>query len=238
MMVDKGIMQQVRELLMEGKSSQEVIALGYAPGSVYKVQRQLRFNSRDKQPVSAQPGPEIHVSVVDTEALTRLEAENAELGTKMAELLQEVEEVTSLQHQLAQLQRLCEEWVTKVGQSQEEGSQYAQKQQHRIETLEQQVEGPNEVIYLLGLLVYHLDVHHRQQIHRWPPEPADRDLQPSDQGYHALLLWLRQWLAEAVADIKRRQRFGLSTGFKGLGPNVHPQQLLRHQSYLNRPSPK
>jgi DNA repair ATPase RecN len=142
--------------------------LGYAPGSVYKVQRQLRFNSGDKQQVSAQPEPELQVSVVDAEAVARIEGpetENAEVRTQMAELLQEVERASSLLHQLGQLQRLCEGLVTEVGQSQEEISKYAQKQQHRIETLEQQVERLNEVIYLLGLLVYHLDVHHRQQIH-------------------------------------------------------------------------
>ena len=38
----RGIMQQVRELLSQGKDSREVIQLGYAPGTVYKVQRQLR----------------------------------------------------------------------------------------------------------------------------------------------------------------------------------------------------
>jgi hypothetical protein len=236
MMVDKGIMQEIREHLARGQSSQEVIALGYAPGSVYKVQRQLRHSSGEKE-TAARTTPEIQVSVVDTEALARLEAENAELGTQMAELLQEVEKVTSLQYQLDQLQGRFEKLGTAVTQSQQEIIRRAQGQQ-RIETLEQQVQRLDEVIALLGLLAYHLDVHHRQQIHGWSPDPADRDLQPSDQGYHALQLRLRQWLAEAVTDIKRRQRFGLSTGFKDLAPNIHPQQLLRHQNYLNRPSPK
>jgi hypothetical protein len=41
-MDNKGVMQQIREHLAQGKSSQQVIALGYSPGSVYKVQRQMR----------------------------------------------------------------------------------------------------------------------------------------------------------------------------------------------------
>jgi len=41
-MENRGIMQQVRELLSQGKPSREVIQLGYAPGTVYKVQRQVR----------------------------------------------------------------------------------------------------------------------------------------------------------------------------------------------------
>lgn len=36
----KGIMEQVRELLSPGKTSGKVIAKGYAPGTVYRVQRQ------------------------------------------------------------------------------------------------------------------------------------------------------------------------------------------------------
>jgi len=106
----EGIKRQIGGHLIEGKSSQEAIALGYAPGSVYKVQRQLRFNSGDKQQVSAQPEPELQVSVVDAEAVARIEGpetENAEVRTQMAELLQEVERASSLLHQLGQLQRLC-----------------------------------------------------------------------------------------------------------------------------------
>lgn len=37
-----GIMAEIRTLLSQGKSSREVIALGYKAGTVYKVQRQLR----------------------------------------------------------------------------------------------------------------------------------------------------------------------------------------------------
>jgi len=41
-MQDHGIFQEIRELLALGKPSREVIEMGYAPGSVYKAQRQLR----------------------------------------------------------------------------------------------------------------------------------------------------------------------------------------------------
>jgi hypothetical protein len=40
--VSSGIMEEIRTLLSQGKSSGEIIALGYKPGSVYKVQRLLR----------------------------------------------------------------------------------------------------------------------------------------------------------------------------------------------------
>ena len=41
-MQDHGILQDIRDLLALGKPSREVIEMGYAPGSVYKAQRQLR----------------------------------------------------------------------------------------------------------------------------------------------------------------------------------------------------
>ncbi|MFC2041931.1 hypothetical protein ACFLTV_00295 [Chloroflexota bacterium] len=39
---DSRIMEQIRELLLAGNSSRQVIKLGYRPGSVYGVLRQLR----------------------------------------------------------------------------------------------------------------------------------------------------------------------------------------------------
>jgi predicted RNase H-like nuclease (RuvC/YqgF family) len=172
----KGVLQQIREHLVQGKSSQEVIALGYAPGSVYKIQRHLRRSSGEKEQASVRTTPEASVSVLDAEAMARmeqLETENAQLRTLMAELRQEIERATSLQYQL---QQRFEGLITKARQPQEQISRHVQEQQHRIEALEQQVQRLDEVVCLLGLLVYHLDMHHRQQIHRWPPDPADRDL--------------------------------------------------------------
>jgi hypothetical protein len=40
--MSSNIMQGIRNLLSQGKSSREVIQLGYAPGTVYKVQRQMK----------------------------------------------------------------------------------------------------------------------------------------------------------------------------------------------------
>ncbi len=50
-----GTMQEVRELLGSGASSAQVIGQGYAPGTVYKVQRELRKGPRDTAVVLAQP---------------------------------------------------------------------------------------------------------------------------------------------------------------------------------------
>jgi hypothetical protein len=51
-MTSNSIMQDIRNLLSQGRSSREVIQLGYAPGTVYKVQRRLR---RTGQPEGQAP---------------------------------------------------------------------------------------------------------------------------------------------------------------------------------------
>jgi hypothetical protein len=125
---------------------------------------------------------------------------------------------------------------TEATQSQQEIIRCAQRQQ-RIETLERQIQRLDEVVCLLSLLVYHLDVHHRQQIHRWLPDPADRHLQPSDQGYRTLQQGLRALLAEAMTDVKKRRQFGLPIGFKNLIQDVDPKLLPRLTHLSRQPKP-
>jgi DNA repair exonuclease SbcCD ATPase subunit len=69
-------MQDIRTLLSQGKSSAEVIALGYKPPTVYKVQRQLRHKQSDgKAPV--QLGDQDQ-SITGREEQDELSAEDAE----------------------------------------------------------------------------------------------------------------------------------------------------------------
>ena len=51
----RGIMEQIRAHLGQGKSSRELIDMGFAPGTVFKVQRQVRKNSPapQREPVQA-----------------------------------------------------------------------------------------------------------------------------------------------------------------------------------------
>ena len=68
-----GIMEDIRSLLNEGKASADVIALGYAPSSVYKAQRQLRkATDRTDQPVT-----QVLVTNMASEGWSELREENA-----------------------------------------------------------------------------------------------------------------------------------------------------------------
>ena len=76
-MASNNIMQDIRNLLSEGKSSGEVIALGYKPPTVYKVQRQLR---QKQQPNGRAPLQlmDQDQSITDREGPDELSAEDAE----------------------------------------------------------------------------------------------------------------------------------------------------------------
>jgi len=66
-----GVMKHIRELLKKGKSSREVIDMGYAPGTVYKILRQVRANGGITLPVNR--------------ALTRISNVPASLADTMSE---------------------------------------------------------------------------------------------------------------------------------------------------------
>ena len=94
-MTGTGIMAEIRDLLSQGKTSSEVIALGYKPPTVYKVQRQL--NKRGPDNIKAlnlgnDPAP--------LAAPAHLQAENAELQQRIAMLKAELTEAASLRSEL------------------------------------------------------------------------------------------------------------------------------------------
>src|SRR5918996_2911499 len=75
-MASNSIMQDIGNLLSQGKSSREVIQLGYATGTVYKVQRQLRQQQQNRKgPVQKM---EREQSMSEREAPDELSAEDAE----------------------------------------------------------------------------------------------------------------------------------------------------------------
>ena len=84
-----GAMQEVREQLERGVSSGAIIAKGYAPGTVYKVQRQFR-RSQDRSDHSL-PNPEpTATSTAPTAAdirIAALEFENGRLQDEVFFLL-------------------------------------------------------------------------------------------------------------------------------------------------------
>ena len=67
-----GIMEDIRSLLNEGRTSAEVISMGHAPSSVYKAQRQVRkATDRTEQPMT-----QVLVTNMASEGWTELREEN------------------------------------------------------------------------------------------------------------------------------------------------------------------
>ncbi len=116
-MLGNGIMQEIRTLLSQGKSSGEVIALGYKPPTVYKVQRQLKRKGQDNRGAPVQRIAQGLVANADTEALADLEAENWELRRRAEMLEAQLSEANSLRFQVDQAQARIEELESEAQQA-------------------------------------------------------------------------------------------------------------------------
>ncbi len=79
-----GIMEQIREHIAQGKKSGELIRMGYAPGTVYKVQRQMR--RRASRAVLSQGKNGLYVDVSAAGKMQLCEEENKKLYEKVTQL--------------------------------------------------------------------------------------------------------------------------------------------------------
>jgi hypothetical protein len=86
-----GIMEEIWELLSQGKTSSEIIALGHKPPTVYKVQRQIRERSLG---IASEliPGPDRANEATPAES----QREAAELHQRIATLEAEIAKTQAL----------------------------------------------------------------------------------------------------------------------------------------------
>jgi hypothetical protein len=220
----KGVMQQIREHLEQGKSSQEVIALGYAPGSVYKVQRQIRRKESPGEKQLAQVSLESLASETASHLIMRLEileAEHAQLRSLGSGLLEQEPEDNNLECKLGQLEHVVQDLVSKREAANRASSTKADDQQNKIDLLERRSSDLEALVSLLLPLVYHLDYHHRRATHGWPTDPADQELGLSDSTYNALLQKLQHVLSQSRAVGVRNRRITTISRFRGY--YNHPQ---------------
>jgi chromosome segregation ATPase len=96
-----GLLQQIRDLLTQGLSSRQVIDRGYAPGSVYAVQRKLRRRRGRAEATPAMASQEPTAATGNRErtgACTHPRMES--LVSENARLQAEAGHLSSLQHEL------------------------------------------------------------------------------------------------------------------------------------------
>ena len=100
-----GVLQAIRERLGRGETSGALIAMGFAPGSVYKAQRQLRQRMEKDEPRDLVP-PRAPLR----SPLSRPRYQEAEVHSLRAHLAQEERRVEGLSGDLATVGRERDQW--------------------------------------------------------------------------------------------------------------------------------
>ncbi|MDA1129096.1 MAG: hypothetical protein O2913_10420 [Chloroflexi bacterium] len=143
-MENKGIMEQLREHLAQGRTSGELIGLGFRPGTVYKVQRQFRAKGL-RGSLSGTSGGTSPVTGSDPETCLAEDDEDLEWAwldeegdSEMVEPLVQAR-IDDLESQTETLRRRMEALEESSG-SLQQATEHVQLQTRRSEGLEMQVE--------------------------------------------------------------------------------------------------
>jgi RNA-binding protein YhbY len=135
-MTGNGIMEEIRTLLAQGKSSGQVIALGYKPPTVYKVLHQVKRNGEGNGRVSAPGVAQPPATSATDQSRPDLEAENPRLKREVESLEAQLEFVEDDATTTAAELRTLQE---KVKALEPEGAAAGQLRQ-RVKDLEAQLE--------------------------------------------------------------------------------------------------
>ena len=150
-----GIMEDIRSLLKEGRSSAEVITVGYAPSSVYKAQRQLRkATGRTDQPVT-----QVLVANIASADLSELREEN----TKLRQQLSLLEEMTAERDTLREELELAQSRVEDL----KEEARQAQQLRDRLAVIEPESRAAGKLrreVKVLDLQVRHTNATMAQEV--------------------------------------------------------------------------
>ena len=162
-----GIMEEIRELLNQGNTSGEVIAMGYKPPSVYKAQRQLRK-------ATDQPVTQVLVTNMASEGWSELREENAKFRQQVSLLEELTAERDALQEELAQVLSHIESDASQV-----------QQLRDRLAALESEASAAGELrreIKELNHQVRHGNATMGQEVHRWEArfEQAEKSRQDAE----------------------------------------------------------
>lgn len=97
-----GVMQQISEHLAGGKTSTEVISLGYKSSTVYKVKRKLirRAQANGRVPVTG--NDQLAISITNGFSQSQLETENARLQQEVEDLTSQLEATHDLTLELVE----------------------------------------------------------------------------------------------------------------------------------------
>ena len=222
-----GVMDEIRIHLSEGKGSREMIGLGYAPGTVYRLQREFRETLAEENAVSLETEQEAPVLGEDqSAALKILQSEASYNQEQVAELRAEFEQLANAQVAMRELKEAHDRLADQTQRLDGKVRQQFQQQREHYEALKRRIDSLTELTNMVGLLILHLDVHHRQA-HGWSDDPADGDTAMNDEGYRKLVSRLRPVLNEAFKGLDQRREYGLKIRFAEL----LTENVLRHRTW-------
>ena len=218
-MQNTGVMQRVEEQLLQGKSSRNLIGMGYAPGTVYKVQRRMRKrNIVQTQDPCATPEGENSMGQTDHgipsgqegEELASLRADLTTFRQEVTLLGEAVEENSQLKEQLDQLRQQAE-LSRHEASARAEVSDRVSAQEAVIDQLAERFAGLEQTSFLMGFLLYHLDIHHRKITHDSKTDIDDFEVSLTDEGYWDVQKQMRDSLARVVhlPAVKKQYKSGL-----------------------------
>lgn len=99
----KGIMEQIRELFASGNASGEIIGMGFAPQTVYKVQRQLKKRDQTIGRRSVD-NSQLITATMPARSGSELDAENDRLKMEVEELTHQLECTSEVSSQLVKME--------------------------------------------------------------------------------------------------------------------------------------
>ena len=212
-----GVMDEIRVHLSEGKASREIIQLGYAPGSVYRIQREFREGQAEEDAVPRETEQETPVpgDELQSPAPEILQVEDSHNQEQTAQPRAEVEQLANAQAAIGELREALNRLSDQMQRLDGEVCQQLQQLLERDEALKRRIDSLTELTKIIGLLLLHLDVHHRQA-HGWSADAADGDTAMSDEGYSSLVKRLRPALSEAFKGLDQRREYGLRISFAEL----------------------
>ena len=222
-----GIMAEIRNHLSSGKSSGQVIALGFKPPTVYKVQRALKRKSQGNGRVAAPEGVQPPAVTADNQLRSGLEAENIQLRQQVEDLEGELECVVDTDAELeAKVLSLREQ----VKALQAEAAVAGQLRQ-RVKELEGQLEQANHTQAAMrqGAMQWQQRVE-AERTTRQRSDAQIATLSQDNQRLQGELAQWQQWGANAQAVIQ-----SLTAEVEGLRPLVvwtgHPCKVCKLPMY-------
>jgi len=150
-----GVMDEIRVHLSEGKGSREIIQLGYAPGSVYRIQREFREGQAEENDFSKETEQESPVlgDELQSPVPEILQVEDSHNQEQAAQRWAGVEQLANAQAAIGELREALDRLSDQTQRLDGKVYQQLQQQHEHNEALKCRIDALTEITKVIGLLV-------------------------------------------------------------------------------------